>query len=90
MNNVEGHLMKSGLSFIRVTNSPMMNNYIHECSVISDLNDTKSIYYASLIGILRWMVDMGKSDIACEVYMMLSYVAMPIEGHLQQLYHIFS
>ena len=33
---------------------------------------------------------MGRVDIAVEVSMMSSYCAIPREGHLQQLYHIFS
>ena len=47
-------------------------------------------YYQSLIGILHWIVELGKVDIACEVSMMLSCLALPREGHLQQLYHIFA
>ena len=33
---------------------------------------------------------MGRVDICCEVSMMSSFVAMPREGHLQQLYHIYA
>jgi hypothetical protein len=36
------------------------------------------------------MVEMGRVDICCEVSMLSSFVAMPREGHLQQLYHIFA
>ena len=47
-------------------------------------------YYMSLIGILRWMVELGRVDICLEVSMMSSYMAMPREGHLRQLLHMFS
>jgi len=43
-----------------------------------------------LIGILRWTVELGRVDICCEVSMMSSYLAMPRDGHLQQVFHIFS
>ena len=49
-----------------------------------------SSYYASLIGMLRWIVEMGRIGITCEVSMLSSYMAMPREGHLNQLFHIFA
>ena len=36
------------------------------------------------------MVELGRVDICVEVSMLSSYLAMPIEGHLQKLFHIFS
>ena len=44
----------------------------------------------SLIGVLRWIVELGRVDITCEVSMMASMMAMPREGHLEQLYHMFA
>ena len=46
--------------------------------------------YQSLIGVLRWMVELGRVDICCEVSMMPSCLVLLREGHLQQLFHIFS
>jgi hypothetical protein len=43
-----------------------------------------------LIGILRWIVELGRVDICCEVSMMSSCLALPRIGHLQQLYYIFA
>ena len=43
----------------------------------------------SLIGILRWIVELGRVDICLEVSMMSSHMAMPIQGHLDQVIHIF-
>ena len=47
-------------------------------------------YYMFLIGILQWMVELGRVDICLEVSMMSSHMAMPREGHLEQVFHIFS
>ena len=47
-------------------------------------------YYHSLIGMLRWCVELGRIDITAEVSMMASSLALPREGHLQQVYHIFA
>ena len=54
------------------------------------LDPTMSSYYMSLIGILRWIVELGRVDICLEVSEMSSHMAMPREGHLEQLFHIFS
>jgi hypothetical protein len=35
------------------------------------------------------MVELGRIDITCEVSMMSSFMAMPREGHLSQLFHMF-
>ena len=44
----------------------------------------------SLVGVLRWMVELGRIDLTCEVSMMASHPALPRVGHLQQLLHIFA
>ena len=49
-----------------------------------------SANYQFLIGMLRWMVNLGRVDICLEVSMMYSYLVFPREGHLEQLYHIFA
>ena len=54
------------------------------------LSPTDASYYQSLVGMLRWMVELGRVDICLEVSMMSSYLAMPRQGHLNQLYHIFA
>ena len=47
-------------------------------------------YYQSLIGILRWIVELGRVDVCLEVSMMSSHLALPREGHLEQVLHIFA
>ena len=36
------------------------------------------------------MVDLGRADICVEVLMLSSCLSIPIEGNLQQLFHIFA
>ncbi len=45
--------------------------------------------YQELVGVLRWAVELGRVDIMLEVALMSTHMAMPREGHLQQLYRIF-
>ena len=44
----------------------------------------------TLIGVLRWIVELGRVDIDVEVSMMSSHLALLREGHLKELYHIFA
>ena len=42
-----------------------------------------------MIGVLQWAVELGRVDILLEVSLLLSHLALPRAGHLQQVYHIF-
>ena len=45
--------------------------------------------YWTQIGVLRWMVELGRIDIITEVSMLASQLALPREGHLEAVFHIF-
>ena len=47
-------------------------------------------WYQSLIGIIRWMVEIGRVDIITEVSMMASHMSMPREGHLESVLRLFA
>ena len=70
--------------------TPISTLYRPEVDISPELNATDAAYYQSLIGILRWMVELGRVDICMEVSMMSSSLAMPREGHLGQVFHIFA
>jgi hypothetical protein len=56
---------------------------------LSDLLDPDcSSFYQHLIGVMRWMVELGCIDIATEVSMLSSYLACPSEGHLENALHV--
>jgi len=42
------------------------------------------------LGVLRWIVELGRIDIMMEVSMLSAHNAMPREGHLEGIYHVFS
>ena len=58
--------------------------------VSKELNVADAAYYQSLIGIMRWIVELGRVDVCLEVSMMSSHLALPREGHLEQVLHIFA
>ena len=47
-------------------------------------------YYQNLIGILRWAMELGRIDIYLEVSLLSAYNAQPRQGHLEQVFHIFT
>jgi hypothetical protein len=53
------------------------------------LNGEDITYFQELIGVLRWAIELGRIDIALEVSMLSSHLALPRAGHLQAAFHIF-
>ena len=45
--------------------------------------------YQELIGMLHWAVELGRVDVLLETALMSTHLALPRQGHLEQLYHIF-
>ena len=90
MKNVEESLAEKNIKLPARTNTPLSSNYRPEIDISGELQPEEATYYQALIGILRWMVDLGRVDICYEVSMMSSHLALPRKGHLQELYHIFS
>jgi len=90
VSNVEEYLKKRGQSLPAKAPAPFATGYRPEIDVTDELNMTDAAYYQSLIGILRWIVELGRADITVEASMMASCMAMPRRGHLEQLYHMFA
>eukprot|EP00957_Ditylum_brightwellii_P050497 3829338-Ditylum_brightwellii.AAC.1 len=62
----------------------MRVSYRPELDITPVLSPIDSAYYQSLIGMLRWMVELEQIDICLEVSMMSSHLAMPREGHMAE------
>ena len=71
------------------TANPFPGDYEPELDTTLTLNPELSSWYASLIGMLQWMVEIGRVDIITEVSKMASQMALPREGHLDALMHNF-
>ena len=68
----------------------MTSDYRPEIYITPELGEEDAAYFHSLIGFLRWIVELGKVDINVEVSMLSSHLAMPREGHMQDLLHVFA
>jgi hypothetical protein len=87
--NVELELAKSGLTLRGKPNTPMQIGYRPELDVSPVLGPNQANYYQSLIGILRWTVELGRIDIYTDVALLSSHLVEPQTGHLEQVFHIF-
>jgi preprotein translocase subunit Sss1 len=74
----------------RKASTPMVASYRPEIDVSPVLVAEIANYYQSLIGVLRWVVEIGRIDITTEVSMLASHMAMPREGHLYAVFRVFA
>ena len=88
--NVEEYLDKKGEKLTPRAKSPWPSNYRPEIDITPELSHEKSAYYQSLIGILRWIVELGRIDICMETSALASMMAMLREGHLKAVLQMFS
>lgn len=70
--------------------SPMASGYRPELDASPELDERRASYYASLLGVLRWCIELGRIDIIVEVGLLSRFQASPREGHLEQLFHVFA
>ena len=87
--NVKKYLTKRDMRLPKKASSPLTDGYRPELDTTPKLNKSEASYYISLVGILRWIVELNRIDIAIEVSMMASVIALPRKGHLDQLFHMF-
>jgi hypothetical protein len=49
-----------------------------------------NVLVTSLMGVLRWIIELGRVDIIVEVGLLSRFQACPREGHLEQMFHVFA
>ena len=88
--NVEAELSKVGRKLNSRAGGPFAQTYKPELDTTEMLDARRANYYQNLIKVLRWMVELGCLDINYHVAVMSRYLAAPREGHLEQVFSIFS
>lgn len=86
--NVEDVLEKKGLRLPSKCVTPLRSGYKPELDCTGELKADGLAWYQEMVGCLRWAVELGRVDILLEVSVMSKYLAMPREGHLEQVLHI--
>ena len=75
--NVEQHLHSRGAKLPSKAKAPIKSGYQPEVDITPALDTVNVAYYQSLIGILRWVVELGRVDIYCEVSMLCQLSVRP-------------
>ena len=65
------------------------SNWKPELDITPELGDDDAHYYQQQIGVLRWMVELGRVDICTEVSMLAAFSAAPRQGHLAAVLHLY-
>ena len=87
--NVEDYLHKRGQKLPK-TKLPWPSTYRSEVDVSPELGAYEAAYFQSLVGVLRWIFELGRSDLAMENSDMASIMALPRKGHLKVLFQMFA
>ena len=78
----------SGRTLRKRATTPFMSEYDPDMDMTKQVSGELATNYQSQIGILHCMVEMGRIDIATEVSLWSSHVALPQEGHLEAVFHM--
>jgi hypothetical protein len=87
--DVETELEKVGKALPTKVTTPTTADSRPELDQSKALGPDQATYFAGLIGILRWCIELGRIDIIMEVSLMSRFLACPHEGHMQQAFHVF-
>ena len=72
------------------TGTSIPTSYSLELEITPELISMDAEYYQLLVGILRWIVELGRVEICLEVSLMPSYLVLTREVHLEKLFHVFT
>ena len=94
--NIKARLQEDGYRFNPKLSDPSYsarnpfssNDYRPELDTSVECTPSQIQFYQNIIGILRWLVELGRIDIGYEVSLLSSYLALPRTGHLNQALHI--
>ena len=70
--------------------NPFVMGYVPELDDSRLLDATSANYFQSLIGVLRWCIEIGRIDLCTEVSLLSAYLAAPREGHLIAALNVMS
>ena len=64
-------------------------SYKPELNVTEECDEEQVQFYQSLVGIMRWLCEIGRIDILTETFLLSTYLSCPRVGHLHQALHVF-
>ena len=64
-------------------------SYRPELDITEECNEDQVEFYQSLVGIMRWLCEIGRIDILTETSLLSTHLSCPRVGHLHQALHVF-
>ena len=91
VSNSEDYLYEhfGGRKFAKKSINPFVLDYDPLMDSSPELVPILLNYYQNQISVLMWMLELGRIDIITEVSMLASQLALPKEGRLEALFHVF-
>jgi hypothetical protein len=90
INVIKKELINTKREFPKKCSSPFQSGYRPELDFTPLLCAEQANYYQQVIGILRWIIELGRIDIHVYVTMLSKYLAQPRSGHLEAAIRIFA
>ena len=88
--NVKCYLEQQGQVLKSKASGVLPSVYHPELDLKPYCDDEAANYYQQQIGVLQWIVELGRVDVCTEVSMLASYAMAPREGHMQAIFHMFT
>ena len=95
LRNIKKDLKQNNLRFNKKLSDPNYSARIPFCPIDyryelgTTCDDGLINYFHNLIGVLRWIVELGRIDIAFEVSSLSKFLSYPRTGHIYQALHIY-
>ena len=72
----------------KMAENPFKMGYDPELDTSPELDPDATSYYLTIIGIIRWMIELRTIDVISKMLLLSSHVALPGEGHLEVTVHV--
>ncbi|KAI2511173.1 Reverse transcriptase (RNA-dependent DNA polymerase) [Fragilaria crotonensis] len=86
--DLEKELEDADLRLLPNAKTPLASGYRPELDLSAELGSKQLNYYQGLIGVLRWICEIGRIDVLMPVSLMSRYLVSARQGHLEQVFHI--
>ena len=90
ISDLERELGEADLRLLPNAKTPLASGYRPELDLSPELGSKQLNYYQGLIGVLRWICEIGRIDILMPVSLLSRYLVSARQGHLEQVFHIFA
>jgi hypothetical protein len=87
---VQKWLLEHSMPQLKKASTVLPSGYRPEMDATEYCNAELHQFYQQQVGILRWMVELGRINTCTEVSMMAAFSTAPWMGHLKAVIHIFS